>query len=302
MRILGANAEVVVPFKEPQNVTSVIHPFFSYVGASTVKVYVENGNFVSKDYPTEELPAVFLSLLERKPMAVGATLVKGNISDTAKRGLIHRAKIKQGKENCLELSTRSFFPSELKQNFALKLGTAIQKGDQPDLDPLLRTCVDSLRRSYDSLKKNPRIQIDSFYEINYSDRKDLSRMLQFFEENFFDKDEEVLMTCFETIKADDQKIQCEMDEDTYLRREKLIPGKVAALVEKYVVCSLMTPNMKIEIDHWIELNTLIFHLTSGEKGSREKMLNSFFDLWKFETEKNPISLPIFESILKEGNP
>jgi len=113
------------------------------------------------------------------------------------------------------------------------------------------------------------------------------------------KKEECLVTCFETLKTAKAGIECTEEENTYLRREEPNVSKIAALVDKYVIVTLTNPRLKVELDHWIELNTIICHLTSSENASREELLDNFLDILKMESGKQPVPLPIFEKVLKE---
>jgi hypothetical protein len=76
-------------------------------------------------------------------------------------------------------------------------------------------------------------------------------------------------------------------------------SKIAALVNKYVIVTLTNPRLKVELDHWIELNTIVCHLTSSDNASREELLDNFLEVLKMESGKKPVPLPIFEKVLKE---
>ena len=78
-----------------------------------------------------------------------------------------------------------------------------------------------------------------------------------------------------------------------------IVSKIVALVNKYVIVTLTNPRLKVELDHWIELNTIVCHLTSSESESREELLDNFLEVLKMESGKKPVPLPIFEKVLKE---
>jgi len=298
MRILGANAEITVPLEKQQTAINVITSFFSSIGTPTVRVYVENGEFTSEEVPLQELQKTIAELLEKKPKVVGASVVKGNVADIERRGLVYRAKIKRESEDSVEFSLRSFFPSELKQEFALRLGKAIESGTQPDIDPLIKGYFEGLRKAYGNFKQASGTRVDTFFEINYYNRGEMDEFIKVLNDDLLKK-EECLVTCFETLKTTKAGIECTEEENTYLRREEPNVNKIAALVDKYVIVTLTNPRLKVEFDHWIELNTIICHLTSSENASREELLDNFLDILKMESGKQPVPLPIFEKVLKE---
>jgi hypothetical protein len=298
MRILGANAEITVPLNETKTAINAISSFFSSIGVPAVRVYVENGEFTSEEMPIEGLQRTIADLLEKKPKVVGASVVKGNVADVERRGLVYKAKIKQEDEDSIEFSLRSFFPSELKHEFALKLGRAIQSGTQPEIDPLINSYFEGLRKVYGNFRRASGTRVDTFYEINYYNQGEMSDFIKVLSDDLLKK-EQCLVTCFDTLKTGKDSIECAEEENTYLRREEPNAGKITALVNKYVVCTLMSPRMKMELDHWIELNTIICHLTSSENAFRESLLDNFLTILKMESEKQPVPLPLFETIFKE---
>jgi len=297
MRILGANAEITVPLNETKTAINAISSFFSSIGIPAVRVYVENGEFTSEEIPLKELQGTIAELLEKKPKVVGASVVKGNVADVERRGLVYKAKINKENEDSIEFSLRSFFPSELKHEFALRLGRAIQSGTQPEIDPLIKSYFGGLREAYGNFRQASGTRVDTFFEINYYNQGEMNDFIKVL--NDLLKNEQCLVTCFDTLKTGKTDIECVEDENTYLRREEPNANKIAALVNKYVVCTLTSPRVKVEFDHWIELNTIICHLTSNENASREELLDNFLTILKMESEKQPVPLPLFETIFKE---
>ena len=298
MRILGANAEITVPLGKHQTAINVISSFFSSIGTPTVRVYVENGEFTSEEMPLQELQGTITELLAKKTKVVGASVVKGNVADIERRGLIYKAKIRMESEDSVEFSLRSFFPSELKHEFALKLGKAIQSGTQPEVDPLIRSYFEGLRKTYGNFKQASRTRVDTFFEINYYNQGEMNEFIKVLNDDLL-KNEQCLVTCFDTLKDGKTEVECAGEENTYLRREEPNVSKIAALVNKYVIVTLTSPRMKVELDHWIELNTLVCHLSSSENASQEELLTNFLRVLRMESGRQPVPLPIFENVLKE---